>query len=159
MQKILAHIKVISILLLVLLVIGYVYYQSRNIINGPQLTITSPVNGSNTKQSLITISGIALNTSVIKVNDREVSISENGNFQEKLLLSPGYTIIEIEATDRFGRITTETREVVYLNNNLESDLLLPQTTSPSTDSFEEPILEDAQDDQASTTDPIDLEDI
>ena len=73
-------------------------------LKGPQLNITSPTSGTSTDQTFISIEGFAGNVSFITMNDNQIFIDESGVFKEKLLLAPGYNIIEVKAKDRFGRI-------------------------------------------------------
>lgn len=155
MQNTLTHIKIALGIIGVALIIGYGYYQARNLITGPIITVTSPTHGSTIKQSLFIVVGQAHNSSVLRINNREVSIDEQGNFSEKLLAAKGYTIIEIEAEDRFGRSTKEVREIFSIQE--ETEVLPPNPVSNDTIS-EEPIFESPEDDIASSSEPIDLED-
>src|SRR5271168_2930430 len=104
----------ISILILFVIVIcGYAYYQARKIIDGPQIKIDSPTNGEVFNTSFIDIKGNAQNITSISLDDRPILIDQNGNFDEKLLLPPGYTIIDMKAEDRFSRNIEKTLEVYY----------------------------------------------
>ncbi len=108
-------IKTSALLIIIVLVIGYSYYQARSFLTGPSITILSPQSGAALKDALVDINGRAENISHIALNDRPISIDEEGTFREKLLLSPGYNIMEITAEDRFGRGTTEILELVLIN--------------------------------------------
>lgn len=94
-------------------ILGYAFFQARNIILGPVIKIQNPENGMSLDYSLIEIKGIAKNISLISMNDRQIFTDEQGEFSEKLLLSYGYNIITIKAEDRFGRKTKETLELIY----------------------------------------------
>jgi len=100
---------------IITIVVGYSYYQARSFLTGPSVTILSPQSGASLKDMLVEINGHAKNISHIALNDRPISINEEGTFVEKLLLSPGYNIMEITAEDRFGRGTTEVLELVLIN--------------------------------------------
>jgi hypothetical protein len=100
-------------LILLILIVGYSYYQARKIIVGPQITITSPKDGATVPTSLVEIDGVANNINSISLDDRPIFIDEKGNFAEKLLLSGGYTIITLKAEDRFGRQIKKTLELYY----------------------------------------------
>lgn len=99
--------------LVILLVMGFVAYQSRNIILGPQIKIESPTNGRTAENSLVKIVGIAKNISEIKLNGRNIFVDEAGRFNERILLSYGYNTIVIEGRDRFGRKKIKKLELVY----------------------------------------------
>jgi hypothetical protein len=111
-----SHSKIIQIsstTLVVIALLGYIGYQARNIVSGPQLEITSPLNGSSFTDPLITVVGAAHNISAISLNDRPIFIDQHGNFSEKLLLAPGYTIMKVQAQDKFGRETQQLLELTY----------------------------------------------
>ena len=107
------YVKITFILILTLTIIGYSLFQARNIIRGPLVEINSPQSGAVLSESFISILGTAKNISSISMNDRPIFIDEHGRFRETLLLSYGYNIITIKATDKFGRKTSETLELVY----------------------------------------------
>ncbi len=97
----------------VVFLFSYGIYQARGLLSGPQLTITTPTSGSLLSASLATITGTAENSRRVSVNDRIIDIDESGNFSEELLMSYGYNIVTVKATDRFGRETEETLQLVY----------------------------------------------
>ena len=107
------YIRVITITLIIFVILGYSLFQARNLIQGPLVTITSPLNGAVVTVPLVEIRGIAKNISRIELNNRDIVIDENGHFAEQLLLAPGYTIMSVLAHDRFGRTTRKTLELFY----------------------------------------------
>lgn len=92
---------------------GYGFYEARNMLEGPKVLITSPATGTNVTDPLITLAGVAHNISYISLNDRPIFVDQAGNFTEKLLLSPGYTIMKMHAQDKFGRETQQLLELTY----------------------------------------------
>ncbi len=92
----------ISVLILILI---YGFFNARLLIAGPQIEIFSPENGMSFDTPFIEIFGKARNTSFISMNGNPIYINENDEFREKLLLSPGTSIIKIDARDRFERST------------------------------------------------------
>lgn len=101
------------IILFVVFILGYALFQAQNIILGPIIKIESPINGDSLDHSLVTISGVAKNISHISMNDTQIFTDDKGVFTEKLLLSYGYNIITIKATDRFNREVVKTLELMY----------------------------------------------
>jgi len=85
----------------------------KKVVFGPQITISSPLNGSLASSSLIEIIGVAKNIKEISLNDRKIFIDEKGNFKEKVLLSYGYNVIVIKASDKFDSKTEKVLEVIY----------------------------------------------
>lgn len=95
-------------------VIGYAYLKTKDYIAGPQIIITSPLNGATVSSPLIEIVGIAKNISFISLNDRPIFIDEEGNFKEKLLLYSGYNIMSVKAEDRYKRTVEKTIELILI---------------------------------------------
>lgn len=85
----------------------------QNIVTGPVIIVTEPVNGAVLSESLIEVVGTTKNISSINLNNRQIFIDESGAFREKLILSPGYNIITLRAKDKFGIETTEILELVH----------------------------------------------
>ena len=90
---------------------GYVYLQSRDIIKGPEIIVTSPENGSDLDRSLVKVEGSAERISRLYLNGKQIFTDDSGYFSESLLLSPGYNILVITATDRFNRTAEEQIEL------------------------------------------------
>ncbi len=109
-------IRVILALIVILAVVGYVLFNSRVFIAGPKITLNSPINGSSTDRNIVEVTGKTENTTHISINDRPILIDESGNFNESLLLVPGYNIIMIEAKDKFDRKITERLDLFYKVN-------------------------------------------
>ncbi len=95
-----------------LIVIGYAYFATKDYIAGPQISITSPLNGSTVSNPLIEVVGTTKNISFISLNDRPIFVDEKGNFKEKLLLYPGYNIMSVKAEDRYKRTVEKTIELI-----------------------------------------------
>ena len=94
-------------------VIYYASFQSRELLAGPYIVFESPENGAVVDESLVTITGSVERISFIRLNGRQIFVDEEGVFEEKLPLLPGHNIMELRATDRFGRITTQELYLTY----------------------------------------------
>lgn len=104
--------SMLSVFLLAGIVLGYGYYQAKDFLYGPMVEVTSLKNGQDLAAALVTVQGISKNISFLNLNGRKIFTDKDGNWSEKLLASPGYNIIQVEAKDRFGRDVTKTLEVV-----------------------------------------------
>ena len=100
-------------LILASIIIGYTVFNSRLLIAGPQIIVKGPETGSVFEDPLIELRGKAKNTSFITLDGNPVYVDEDGNFNEKLLLSPGTSIIKLDATDRFDRAAETTLWYTY----------------------------------------------
>ncbi len=102
-----------GVVVFVLLAIGaYGYFKMLNLIEGPEITVSSPPNWSETKASETPVVGTALNISSLSLNDRPIFVDGKGGFSEKIALLPGYNIISIKAEDKFGKKTEKVLQVV-----------------------------------------------
>ncbi len=98
-------VKIISFTILGFIIVSYSIFQSWKLIEGPVITIYSPEDGKTFNQSLIEIEGNAKNASHLRLDDRSIYTDKHGYFKEKFLLSPGYNVIKIDATDKFNKYT------------------------------------------------------
>lgn len=98
--------------LLVVVIGGYSLFQAQKLIRGPIIEISTPENGATYSQTLIQIDGRARNISYLNLNDRPIFTDKNGYFSEKLLLSPGYNIIKLDARDKFKNYTEKRLEII-----------------------------------------------
>ncbi|MEK7179918.1 MAG: hypothetical protein AAB706_00415 [Patescibacteria group bacterium] len=105
--------KVLSVTVGSLIILLYIFYQGKNIIEGPIISIQSPINGATLTSSLIEVRGISDNIAQISLNDRPIFIDEKGFFRERILLSPGYNIIKLRGEDKFGRSKEQFLELIY----------------------------------------------
>ena len=106
------NVKLILIIIVVASLAGYLGYQSRGYLLGPKIIIESPRPGEVAHQSYLEVKGQAINVSALSLNGRQIFIDERGNFDEGLLLARGYNIIEVAASDKFGRVKKEKLEVI-----------------------------------------------
>jgi hypothetical protein len=102
---------IISIFLL--LIIGYASYEVQKVLFGPKIIVLSPMDGSLVSSSATEISGTTKNINELSLNDRKIFTDEEGNFKEEMLLSYGYNIFVLKASDKFGRNTEEKIELIY----------------------------------------------
>ena len=107
------YLKIIGIIVFVTAIFGYAFFQARNIVLGPVVEITNPMNGASVESSLVEITGKVKNISHINMNDNQIFTDDKGVFNEKLILSYGYNIITINARDRFGRVVKKKLELIY----------------------------------------------
>lgn len=95
--------KKFIVALVVLVIFGYGVFEARRIIAGPELIIDSPLNGSATSTTLVTVTGRVQNISFLTINDKPAFANEQGQFVYRYSPPMGYTALTARATDRFGR--------------------------------------------------------
>jgi hypothetical protein len=89
----------------IVLFVAYGLFEARRLIEGPQISIKSPSNGSATSSTAVVISGEAYNISFLTINDAPAYTDESGRFSLTLSPPPGYTVFVVSGVDRFGRRT------------------------------------------------------
>lgn len=104
--------KIALFSLLGLVILIYSLFQAQKLISGPVILISSPQNGATYNQTLIEVDGRALNVTELTLDGRQIFTDNNGYFKEKLLLSPGLNVIQLEGTDKFKSHTEKKIEVV-----------------------------------------------
>jgi hypothetical protein len=110
--------KIIAICAFFLLIIGYGFLRSRELLFGIKIRDVK-INESvalpqmNLKTDVVKFSGNAKNAVTLTLNGREISIDQEGNFNESVALLSGYNVIKIEATDKFGSVDEKNYQVIY----------------------------------------------
>ena len=95
--------KRILIVLAVLVVLSYSLFEARKLLEGPEITIEFPADGSATSSAVATVVGTAQNISFLTINDAPSYTDEAGIFVYRYSPPAGYTMVTVAATDRFGR--------------------------------------------------------
>jgi hypothetical protein len=113
-------------------IVYYAYYQSRGIIAGPSITLTSPVEGALVTDSLVRISGNVQRAKELSLDGRGIFIDLSGNFNEELLLTSGYNIIELAAKDAEGREVKKAIPLVWNGTDTPAKTLLPNAEKGTT---------------------------
>lgn len=104
--------RVTTLSLFVITFLGYLGYQVKQIVNPPQLTLASPLDGTITKDQTIDVKGKTEKEVKVLINGKEVKHDEQGIFQEPITLTQGVNTIVISATTKHNKTTTLTRYVV-----------------------------------------------
>lgn len=102
--------------LLLLIVIIFILLRSLNYIRGPEIIIKYPLNGDVIASSSIKIQGQAKRIVKIMLNDFPITIDEQGNWNENLIIFPGLNKITIKVQDQFGRIRIKQLDIVGKTN-------------------------------------------
>jgi len=101
----LSILKYAAVFVLAALIVAYAIWRSLDYARGPVIEIFSPTNGISTTSNTVTIRGRADRVNTISLNGRVISIDEQGNFSETVLVFPGENLISLTAHDQFGRQT------------------------------------------------------
>lgn len=99
-------------ILFVIVIGGYAYLKTKNLVEGPVIAVLSPTDGELVTSARVELSGVSKNVSRLTVNDRPIYVDESGRFSDTLVVPEGYTIITVIGTDRFGKSKREEIRVV-----------------------------------------------
>jgi len=106
-----------TIIILVLLILSYAFFEARNIIYGPQINLMLPNKTITVHSPIIQIKGNVKYVISISLDGRTIKIDRDGNFTEKLLLIPGLNTFTFKATNKFGKTQNKEIMVIYKKDN------------------------------------------
>lgn len=87
---------------LALSLIGLIFYNTRDVVFGAPLTVHTAPDGTTLSDIFEPISGIAKHAKTVQINGRDIAIDRFGHFNDGIVLSPGYNIVEVALKDKFG---------------------------------------------------------
>ena len=99
-----------------LLIMGgmwYALWQGRDLIVGPGLAISDEPSAVENSR-LVWVSGVAENATALYLNGRPIMTDQNGAFTEGVILENGYSVVSIDARDRYGRSVHWEKPVVFV---------------------------------------------
>ncbi len=103
--------RVLLGILVIGLVIAYALFQARHLISGPTISLIEDI-PSVISTSTIIVHGKAENIISLSLNGKPIFTTDEGVFKEVVTLPSGYTILTIEAVDRYGARTRLERNIV-----------------------------------------------
>ncbi len=112
-----------------LFVLGFVGVKLYPIIHGPRINVSTIINGGSVTEPMIRISGTASFTQELIINGKKLALSPDGSFGENLVLNPGYNIISVQGSDRFGKKTDQMYAIVLTETSLPT--LTMNVTAPT----------------------------
>ena len=106
-----------SLVIFFLLICFYAFFGAQDLIFGVKIqnvmaNDTPLLSGGKFENNIIQIKGAAKNAIKLTLNGREITIDENGNFNETIALLPGYNIINIKAKDKFGYVDEKNYQII-----------------------------------------------
>lgn len=105
--------RFVGMVSIVLVVIGYLIFQVKHIVEPPSLVIYTPEDGMITRDATITVHGKTDTQASIQINGKEVPGTEEGFFEEELTLSEGVNTVMFSAKKKHGKTTIMTHHIIY----------------------------------------------
>jgi len=91
----------------------YGVFQARFLLEGPVLALAYEPETVQTSPT-VSLVGTAENITSLTLNGRTIYTTDTGAFEELIVLEKGYTVVTLEAADRYGKEVTLERTFVYL---------------------------------------------
>lgn len=121
MKKILSKkiIKIIGLFIFFILIIIYIILRSKDLIFGVKIKNVNLNNlpaqsGATVTDNIVKLTGNAKNAIDLTLDGRKISVDEQGNFSETIVLLSGYNIINIKAEDKFSYVDEKNYKIMYL---------------------------------------------
>jgi hypothetical protein len=105
-------VKFAGVSILVLAIAAFAMSRSLNYARGPEISIIEPANGATINSPTVIIRGMATRVNKIALNGNPISMDEQGNWNETVVIFSGLNKITVSATDRFGRSIEKTLDLV-----------------------------------------------
>ena len=114
MEKILSKkiVKIGGFSLFVILIVIYAIVGSKDLIFGVKIKNVNLTDGTTVTDNVIKLNGNAKNAINLTLNGREISVDQEGNFNETIALLSGYNIINIKARDKFGYVDEKNYQII-----------------------------------------------
>lgn len=95
--------------------LAYFGIQFGTLTHAPALELYSPSQGLITSSQSIEIAGKTLPGAVVRVNNTQIPINQDGSFSKRLVLGNGINKLVIEAKKRYSRVRTIARDIFILS--------------------------------------------
>jgi hypothetical protein len=124
-----------SIILLIIVILGYGVWKSQDVLFGIKLTVTGIKDGMTATNPLVTFGGVAKHVKDIMVDGRIVPTAQDGSWSDTVALLPGYNVITVTAADKFNR-TKSTQYRLFYDAPFTAPAI--KTIPPSSPTLEKP---------------------
>lgn len=104
---------ILVVILFTFSLLTYLGYQYHSLFGKPGLDIYTPSDSQETTEEQLILKGKTNPDNTVSVNGNLIQLNEQGEFSYRLRLTSGENKIIIEATNRLGRKTRETRTVYF----------------------------------------------
>lgn len=101
----------IYIAVIVIFIVGFVFFQYKAAFFGPNLIVKSPGENSIISAPQVRVSGITDQNVTVSINDQAAAVSADGSFRKDIIVLAGTTEITVKATNSFGKETTIIRNI------------------------------------------------
>jgi hypothetical protein len=93
----------------------FAYAKTQSLLDGVRLVAT--ISHPDSNSPLVEVRGKAPNAVHVTLDGREIFITQDGTFDEKVALLPGLGVVTIDAKSKFGETTSKKFALMYTENN------------------------------------------
>jgi len=94
------------------LIVGYFFYQLHFLLSPPSLSVFEPAADFITDSAAVLFKGQTEPGVKLTINGQQSYIDKDGNFEQTINLVQGLNVIKVEAINRFGKSSSETRRIM-----------------------------------------------
>jgi len=110
-------IPIIGLSAFFIIIVAYAFFGSHNLIFGVRIKDVNlgdmpAESGIKVENGVLKITGNAVNATNLTINGREISINQDGNFNETITLLEGYNVMNITAKDKFGYVDEKNYKLI-----------------------------------------------
>ena len=105
--------KIIAFSIFFIFIVVYAFFNSRALIFGVKIRDVNITDGATVVDNVLKITGNARNSTSLVLNGREISLDQQGNFDETIILLKGYNVVDIVARDKFGYSDEKIYKLIY----------------------------------------------
>lgn len=101
-----------SLLVIVLVMVaGYAVMEALPVISGPQLALSTPLEGTTAPNGFVRVAGHIQRVVTLTLDGAPLLSNTDGSFSRVLVLPRGISMFTLTAADRFGHTVTDTRTI------------------------------------------------
>jgi cytoskeletal protein RodZ len=104
-------VRAFGIILVLLVALVYVVVELGGLFRPPDLQIFSPQDSIEIHATSVEVTGRVEKGATLTINNAPIGVDDEGNFSTQIDLTPGVNTLTIIATQKFGRKTTEVRNL------------------------------------------------
>lgn len=101
-----SRLRKVALLIALIFLLAYGLFEARRYIEGPVLQISEPKEGESVVGPAVHVVGFGRNLSYLYINGAQAYLDEKGGLNFTYTPPQGYTVLTLEAKDRFGRTRT-----------------------------------------------------
>jgi len=103
--------RAFGIIFVLLIALVYVVVELGGLFRAPDLQIFSPQDSIEIQATSVEVTGKVEKGATLTINNAPIGVDDEGNFSAQIDLTPGVNTLTITATQKFGRKTTEVRNL------------------------------------------------